>query len=165
MPRQRDAKGRFVGSGSSGPTTTYEPFDQERFNRELKAVMGPAMKRAAEEDRDQMISNIKSGVSPLGGPQKANAPETIRRKGSSTPLIGEKGTLIKPGAYRIVEINEPNVAGYALLPPASREAILVKLAGQGYPVFWLDDRQVWIGTAEITEALQRMSDSFRGAPR
>lgn len=145
--------------------TTYEPFDHERFDRELKAVMSQAMKKAAEADRDQIIANIKAGVSPLGGPQKANAPETIRRKPGSTPLIGEKGTLVKKANYGIFRITEPNVIGWELLPPASRVDALIALARQGYPVFWLDSSQVWMGGQAIAEALERMSDSFRGAPR
>jgi hypothetical protein len=145
--------------------TTYEPFDNERFNRELETLMISAMKKACEDDRAQIISNIKSGVSPLGGPAKANSPETIRQKGSSTPLVGKGRTLLKKSSYPIVQIREPDTAGWALKAPPSREEALIHLAAQGYPVFWMDDTQVWVGTKQILQALQQMSDSFRGAPR
>jgi hypothetical protein len=146
--------------------TTYEPFEAERFNRELAAVSASAMKAAAEDDRDQIIANIKAGRSPLGGPQKSNTTATIRRKGGkSTPLVGSKGLLLKRSGYSISKITEPGAVGFSLSPPASRADVLVYLARQGYPVFWLDSTQVAMGAQELAESMERLSNSFRGAPR
>ncbi len=107
-------------------------------------------------DRDQIIDNVKGGVSPLGGAAKAN-------KKGSTPLIGDKRTLVKKSNYPIREIKQPGVVGFALTTNTPDR--LIGLARLGYPVFWMDQTQAWMGQSAIIEALAAMPDSFRGAPR
>jgi hypothetical protein len=141
----------------------YQPFDYERFNRELRAVNRRAMRQACVMDRDQIIDNVKGGVSPLGGAAKANSPETLKRKKGSTPLIGDKRTLVKKSNYPIREIKQPGVVGFALTTNTPDR--LIGLARLGYPVFWMDQTQAWMGQSAIIEALAAMPDNFRGAPR
>lgn len=145
-----------------------DSIDFALFQTSILIAVDKALEETARLHPYDVQARIFGRLTPSGGPQRANAPSTVRRKGHDTPLF-DRGRLSDPSAYTVrpgdlsgrthVTIASVPLA-WIVEPPLDREDAIMGVRARGYEVFDISAELVDTMRLKITDALEQVGQEF-----